>query len=168
MKKIMGLVFLLLLLVSATGFAETGIGVTAHYPIIMGVGGGDPELDDFWVGASLRTKQSILLLDLSALYALNGIAAGGILDIGVCFDLFMFRIAVLGGIDLKYYLVDVLERENFYWGPNVKANVDLKLGPVTAGLSGIIPLTRFISDDEHRKDSLLTFAGVSLNVIFWF
>jgi len=165
MKKVLVLAAVALLLFSASGFAETGIGVTANYPLWNYFWGDEQvNLKDFSVGATIRSKQSILLLDVTALYPLRGYGVAGLVDVGLCLDLFMFRIAVLGGLDARYGF----DSENFYWGPNIKANVDLKLGPATVGLSAVIPLTSIISDDDDRQMALLYFAGVSLNAIFWF
>jgi len=165
MKKVILLAAVALLLFSASGFAETGIGVTANYPLFYYFWGDEQvRFEDLSVGATIRSKQSILLLDVTALYPLRGFGVAGLVDVGVCLDLFMFRIALVGGLDAMYYF----DSENFYWGPNVKANVDLKLGPATVGVSAVIPLTSLISDDWHRQDALLYFAGVSLNAIFWF
>jgi len=165
MKKVLLFAVLALLLFSASGFAETGIGVTANYPIFHYFWGDEQvEFEDFSVGATIRSKQSILLLDVTALYPLRGYGVAGLLDVGVCFDLFMLRIAALGGLDVMYGF----ETEEFYWGPNIKANVDLKLGPATIGLSAVIPLTSLISDDDDTQMSLMYFAGLSLNLIYWF
>jgi len=165
MKKMLVISVAALLLLAASGFAETGIGVSANYPVFYYFWG-DEEVNfqDFSVGATIRSKQSILLLDVMALYPLRGYGVAGLFDVGLCFDLFMFRIAVAGGLDAYYSF----KSENFYWGPNVKANVDLKLGPATVGLSAVIPLTTLISDDDDRRFALLYFAGVSANLIFWF
>ena len=165
MKKVIVLAAVALLLFSASAFAETGIGVSAHYPIGYYFWGDEQvEFEDFSVGATIRSKQSILLLDVAALYPLAGFAVAGLADVGLCLDLFMFRIALVGGVDAIYFF----STENFYWGTNIKANVDLKLGPATIGLSGVMPLTVFLSDDNTQLDALSYFAGVSLNAIFWF
>jgi hypothetical protein len=165
MKKVLVFAVLVLLLFSVSGFAETGIGLSANYPIFHYFWGDEQvEFEDFSVGATIRMKQSILLLDVTALYPLRGYGVAGLFDVGLCFDLFMLRIAALGGLDAMYGF----DSENFYWGPNVKANVDLKLGPATVGLSVVIPLTSLISDDDDTQMSLMYFAGVSLNLIYWF
>lgn len=165
MKKVFLIAVLVLLLISAVGFTETGIGATAHYPFLFTEKGEKPELEDLLVGASVRSKHSILLLDLTGLYAVQGHLVAGLLDVGVCFDLFFFRLGVVGGLDAFY----TLDGEYFTWGPNIKTNVDLKLGPATVGLSGVIPLTSLITDDDYRAGDLRTvFAGISLNVMLWF
>lgn len=166
MKKVLVIAVLALLLMSVSGFAETGIGVTAHYPFyVVGLLGDEPSVDFLMIGASLRSKQSIFLLDVTGLYPLKGGLICGIVDIGVCFDVFFFRLAVAGGLDGFYSL----NSEDFFWGPNIKTNVDFKLGPATVGLSGVIPLTMLISDDEFRVGNLReVFTGISLNVIYWF
>jgi hypothetical protein len=165
MKKVCLIAVLALLLFAATGFSETGIGATAHYPIFFTEKGEKPQLDDLLVGASLRYKRSILLMDMTGLYAVQGHLVAGLLEGGVCFDLLLFRLALAGGLDALYNW----DIEYFTWGPNVKANVDVKLGPATIGLSAVLPLTSLITDDEDRAGDLrVVFSGISLNVMFWF
>jgi hypothetical protein len=164
MKKVVVAAVMALLLTSVSGFAETGIGATVYYPAFMEKYSGNSPLDHLLVGANLRSKHSILLLDISGLYELGNDLIMGFGDVGLCFDLFLFRIGVLGGVNVRYSW----NFDSFLWAPNVKADVDLKLGPATVGVSAVVPLPALVLDDSEEVATMRGYTGVSLNVLFWF
>jgi hypothetical protein len=168
MKKLLAVSVLALLLVSAAGAAETGIGVSALYP-----GWAIQNLDDgfrvnqIFIGATVRSKHSLLLLDLGGLYGFSESVVSGFADAGVCFDLFFFRFGLVGGINGLYLMDD----GEFSFCLNGKANVDVKLGPVTAGLSLMLPIYPVGAEfaDEYQYDILFAYhGGLYANLIYWF
>jgi hypothetical protein len=166
MKKIVLATVILLMVFTASGFTETGIGVTAHYPAWALYDAEEGiQMKQFFVGGTIRSKHSILLLDISALYHLMGSTLLGLADVGLCFDLFFFRLGLVGGFQGMYFM----KANEYSFCLNGKVNFDVKLGPATVGLSAVVPIYALRFDDQpDRGEGLFILAGVSLNLVYWF
>lgn len=158
---------MLLLALSGPGYAETGLGLSAGYPLWAAMMY-DAEFDAqaLFAGAVVRWKPSAFLLDAGVSRWLNGGLMLAYLDMGVCFDLWVFRFGLGGGIDLVRW-------SEPGWGSyselgfNGKLNFDVKLGRVTVGVSALVPIDALLS--EYPEDRLTIFAAQPMvNVLYWF
>jgi hypothetical protein len=165
MKKVLIIAGMLLVVVTGSVLAETGIGVSVAYPHFWMVQ--TPELEDIeWynlcLGATVRSKRSIFLLDLGGYYWFGSPSAFAYLDVGLCVDLFMLRIGLVGGIEGSFFWVI---EEGFDYSLNIKPNIDIKLGKVTAGLSALIP---FGIEDKKIAPTYYTPFLISASIMYWF
>ena len=140
MKKRFLLVLLLIILPFGL-FADFGIGGAVFYnsPVLIGqeVDTSGIGLSDFTFGANARYKFSFLQLDGLVLLTLGDNAvADAFLDVEACLDLLMLRLSAGLGPNLSYNFSDGGMETGF----NAKANVDLKLGKISLGLSYIMAL----------------------------
>ncbi len=144
-------------------FAETGFGVTAMYqsPMLSGRGPAPSTLDwdDFSFGGNLRFKLAFLQAETLALLTPGGgPALEGYLDGGLALDLFVLRLSAGVGPDLRYRF----DTGELRTGLNAKANVDLKLGRVSFGLSYILALDVQDGISLDRSNGLL-----GLTLLIW-
>jgi hypothetical protein len=165
MKKILILVFVLAF-IPLLSFAELGVGASAFFnsPVLIGQSVDTHELWDggFTFGADVRWKfLKILQLDALALITLDEINAVGLYaDAGLGFDLAILRLSAGVGPTLLFLGGDAPD-----WallGFNAKANADIKLGPISFGLSYLIDLNL---DDGIALDKSTGMLGA--NVLLW-
>jgi hypothetical protein len=158
-----------LLLIAATGVqADAGLGLSVGYPLYF--------IDEFgfdsqgiFVGINARWKPSLFLLDAGFAVCLAGGLSYGFLDVGLCFDLLFLRLALAAGFDFVRFSA-------YGWGSytdpgiNAKVNLDVKLGRVTVGVSGSIPVDMLIGSLNDTMDDDLRLLAVqpTLNVLYWF
>jgi len=166
MKKTLILV-LVLVFIPLLSFAELGVGASAFFnsPVLIGQDVDTHELWDggFTFGGSLRWKfLKLLQLDTLALITLDETPAAGLYaDAGLGFDLAILRLSAGVGPTLLFLGGDAPD-----WGLvgfNAKANADIKLGPLSVGLSYIMALNL---DDGIALDKSTGMLGA--NVLFWF
>jgi len=162
---------LLLVLAAGVCHGEVAVGVSAGYPLAVALiyeAGFDTDL--LLAGVAFRWKPSAFLLDLGVSRTLGLPILYGFLDIGVCADLAFLRFGLVGGVDL-------LRFSDPDWGSfnaagfNAKVNLDFKIGRLTVGLSGSIPLDlllQALTDDGIDEDFRLFAAQSTLNVMYWF
>jgi len=195
MKKIVVVAVAILALIPASVFgfsapkpSEFGLGLTASYPVgyafyYQANFGGLPEPWPMFWGATVKWKPGALVLDLGMSYwsgftnfdFWSGTAnfIYGYLGAGFALDLWIFRFWLGGSIDVVN--VSVPGDSNYSaFGVSAKTSLDLKLGPVTVGVSMAFPLDLLASmlaqGSVYEGDNLFRiFAGqASVNVVYWF
>jgi hypothetical protein len=166
MKKVLILV-LVLAFVPLLSFAEFGIGGSAYFnsPVLIGQAVDTHELWDggFTFGADFRWKLlKILQLDATALVTLDQTNSVGLFpNAGLVFDLAILRLSAGVGPTLVFLLDDVTDPAML--GFNAKANADVKLGPLSVGLSYIMAVNFDSGVALDRSTGML-----GANVLFWF
>jgi hypothetical protein len=133
----------------------------------------------FW-GVTLRYKPSALLIDSGVGVWELGNLSYGYLDLGLCIDVWAFRIALCGGVDAI-----IFNPSNFLYDPslpiycavgfNGKVILELKIGDTTVGLSAGIPVDTLVNGLRNNglsggtHDGLRLFtAQASLSLVYWF
>ena len=166
MKKIV-IVVLVLAFVPLLSFAEFGVGGSAFFnsPVLIGQDVDTHELWDggFTFGADFRWKLlKILQLDAMALVTLDEVNAVGLYpNAGLAFDLAILRLSAGIGPTLVFLLDDATDPTML--GFNAKANADIKLGPISFGLSYLMGLNFDGGVALERSTGML-----GANVLFWF
>jgi hypothetical protein len=165
MRKVLLLV-LVLAFVPLLSFAEVGIGASAFFnsPVLVGADIDKHELWDggFTFGGSLRWKLWILQLDALALVTLDETNSLGLYpNAGLGFDLAILRLSAGVGPNLVFLFDSPTDPTLF--GFNAKANADIKLGPLSFGLSYIMALNLDNGIALDRSTGML-----GANVLFWF
>lgn len=166
MKKIVILV-LALAFVPLLSFAELGVGASAYFqsPVLVGQSVDTHELWDggFTFGGDLRWKfLKFLQLDVPVLVSLDEVSSVGLLpNVGLVFDVAILRLSAGVGPTVMFLLDDVTDPALL--GFNAKANADVKLGPLSVGLSYIMALNL---DNGVALDKSTGMLGA--NVLFWF
>lgn len=152
MKRLLT-ILLLLAVVSAIGFAEFGVGVSAYYPLVETRLDEYPRFDSYHLGGSFRYKGRLLMAD-TTLFAKSfrgeGEDAGlwwlldAYVDAGVGFDLWILRMAVLAGVNYSHSISDfdasVLPDQFDGFGMNIRPILELKIGPLAFGGSVAVPV----------------------------
>jgi len=165
MKRV--LVVLVLCLVPLLSFAEFGLGAAAFFnsPVLIGQ---EPELSGlrsggFTFGGDLRFKLSILQLEALGLVTVEDGATALDLytDVGLALDVLFLRLSLGAGPNFTYVFGGGADPAMF--GFNIKANVDVKLGHFSLGVSYITGLMVDGGLDWDRSTGLL---GAS--VLYWF
>jgi hypothetical protein len=166
MKKILILI-VVLAFVPLLSFAEIGVGASAYFnsPVLVGQDVDTHALWDggFTFGGDLRWKfLKILQLDVPVLVAIDDVSSIGILpNLGLAFDLWILRLSAGVGPSVTFLLSDVTDPTLL--GFNAKANADIKLGPISVGLSYVMALN---FDSGVALDKSTGMLGA--NVLFWF
>lgn len=168
MKKIVWIALILLPIAAAGVQADAALGLSVGYPLyFIDELGFDSQ--GIFVGVNVRWKPSLFLLDAGFAVCLGGGLSYGFLDAGLCFDLLFLRLALTAGFDFVRFSA-------YGWGsytdPGINARVDLdvKLGRVTVGVSGSIPVDILIGSLNGTVDDDLRLLAVqpTLNVLYWF
>ncbi len=180
-------VLILLTAVAAAASAQVGVGITTAFPPALAAEsepsyGMEPQYTEFlfW-GITLRYKPSLLLIDVGVSQWEFGGLLYGYFDLGLCLDLWVFRFALCGGVDVINFSPSLLLQDPSYQdyhavGFNAKVSLDVKLGDSTVGLSAGIPLDTLVNALRtypslggalHDELRLFT-AQVSLNFVYWF
>jgi hypothetical protein len=182
MKKAMRIVLVLLAVIAAPVSAQVGIGLTAGYPVGYAVFyqenyGMLPDPAPLFWGATVKWKPSGVLLESGLGFWTAGSATltYGYIDLGAALDLWILRLGIAGGIDVVNASAPGYPSESAI-GLSAKPSLDLKLGPVTVGVSMAFPIDIIVSilrQEEggvYAGDNFLRiFAGhASLNVVYWF
>jgi hypothetical protein len=168
MSKLSWMAVILLLAGAAGAFAETGIGLSAGYPVYVLVDYGfEPEA--LFAGVVARWKPSLFLLDAGFAFLLGGGLTYGFLNAGLCIDLLFLRFALSAGLDFVHYG----EPGWSYLDPglNVRTSLDFKLGPVSLGVSAAVPvdvLIGFLRQEDVSSDLRVLACQPAVNLIYWF
>ena len=165
MKKTLILV-LVLAFIPLFAFAELGLGASAFFnsPMLIGQ---KPDISDlrsggFTFGADARFKfLKILQLETLGLVTVGDVTSIDLYaDAGLAFDLLFLRFSAGLGPIVFFLLSDV--KDPTLLGFNAKANVDIKLGRLSFGLSYIMDL---IIDNGIKLDTSTGMLGAT--VLFW-
>ena len=180
-------VLILLTAVDAAASAQVGVGITTAFPPALAAGsepsyGMEPQYTEFlfW-GITLRYKPSLLLIDVGVSQWQFGGLLYGYFDLGLCVDLWVFRFALCGGVDVINFSPSRLLQDPSYQdyhavGFNAKVSLDVKLWDSTVWLSAGIPLDTLVNalrnypslgGTTHDELRLFT-AQASLNFVYWF
>jgi len=164
MKKTLILV-LVLAFIPLLSFAELGLGASAFFnsPVLIGTPIDKSELREggFTFGGDARFKLSILQLEALGLVTLGDQKSIDLYaDAGLALDLAILRLS-LGVGPTVFFLLDSTDPNLV--GFNAKANVDVKLGRLSVGLSYIMDL---MVEDGIALDKSTGMLGA--NVLFWF
>jgi len=161
------LIVLALCLVPLLSFAELGVGGAAFFnsPMLIGqeVTSSGLTSGGFTFGGDLRFKLSILQLEALGLVTVAGgdTALDLYTDVGLALDLLFLRLSLGAGPNFTYVFGG--GADPFMPGFNAKANVDVKLGKISLGLSYIMGL---VVDGGVALDKSTGMLGVS--VLYWF
>jgi hypothetical protein len=158
------LILCILAIVPVAVFAELGVGGAAFYksPVLLGqaVDASGVNVNQFAFGGDARftlgwfQAEGLLLFSAGSVSSLNLF-----LDAGLALDLAMFRFSLGAGPNLTYNFTHSPATQA---GLNFKAGADLKLGPISVGLSYIMALNISNGIDVTTGSGLL---GAS--VLFW-
>ena len=160
---------LLLMVLATPGFAETGIGLSVGYPVWTIIAH-DLEFvaETLFVGVDFRWKPSLFQLDagLSKWMVPDSKVTSIYADAGICFDLWVLRVTLAGGFDAVHF-------GDIGWGPytdlglNAKANLDVKIGPVSVGANILVPFDIFRLPEPYNHPRVFS-AQAMVNVLYWF
>jgi hypothetical protein len=165
--------FILLLVVAWAGLADTGVGITAAYPMYFTpvVSDYDFEPSLIFGGVTLRWKPSALLVDVGLSFAYHGMLSSSFLNVGACFDLLILRVGLAAGLYLAG-ICDPDEGSYTVGGLDAKVNLDVKLGRISVGVSALVPpdvLLDLFSFYYDVEDDIRIVAGqAAVTVIYWF
>jgi hypothetical protein len=176
---------ILLAALAPSGVAQVGVGVTVGYPAVLAMEmetssmGYQYPVPLLW-GITLRYKPSALLIDSGVSVWEFGGLSYGYLDLGLCIDVWAFRIALCGGVDAIVFNPSNFQVDTslpVYWavGFNGKVLLELKIRNITVGLSAGIPVDALVnalrnnglSGGTHDGLRLVT-AQASLSLVYWF
>jgi hypothetical protein len=176
---------ILLAALAPPGIAQVGVGVTVSYSAGFALEmetssmGYQYPVPLFW-GVTLRYKPSALLIDSGvSVWELGGLSYG-YLDLGLCVDVWVFRIALCGGVDAIIFspsnsLDDSTLPVYYAAGFNGKVIIELKIGDATVGLSAGIPVDTLVNGLRNNglsggiHDGLrIVTAQASLSLVYWF
>jgi hypothetical protein len=138
MRKL--LLILVLVILPVALFAEWGIGGAAFYksPILLGqpVDTANLNVDQFSFGGDLRFKLAWFQAEALVLYATGDTnSLNAYLDAGLALDIAILRLSLGVGPNFTY---NFGESSPIQAGLNAKVSTDIKLGPVSFGLSYIM------------------------------
>ena len=164
MKKI--LLILIVLCVPAFVFADFQIGPTALYnfPLLKDEGVEKPELNasNFTFGADARLKLLIFQGSAMALYTPGWVDEMDItyaypsvdlhLDLGVAFDILMFRFGVGVGPSMQFTIAEEIS-DKVDLGVNGKASAEIQIGRIALALNYLV----MIDFEKGNPESLLNF-----------
>ena len=158
------LLVLLVVLLPAAAFAELGVGGAVLYnsPLLSGgkVDAIDFNVNKFSFGPDLRFKIWILQLEALVLGSFGSSSSlDGYLDAGLAFDILFLRLSAGAGINGTYNF----DNGSFDKGFNAKANVDLKFGKFSVGLTYILD----VAVDNGIKWNLSS-GLLGAQVMYWF
>ena len=176
--KIIAIGMCLLGLAGSACLAEVGIGISGAYSVGADVYYGDRYGAEFdpppvFLGALFRWKPSLFQLDAGAVFWPSGDLTQAYLDGGVCFSPGPFRIGLLGGVDA---MILTLPGWDSLWamGANIRVDLDVRLGRVSIGMSGTLPVDVLLSvlGEEAgvwdvRTEMRISSCLVSVNLIYW-
>jgi hypothetical protein len=160
------LIVLALCLVPLLSFAELGVGGAAFFnsPVLVGQPVDKSVFDNgFSFGGDLRLKLAILQLEALGLVTTGGgeTALDLYTDVGLALDVLFLRLSLGAGPNFTYIFGDAPDPSIL--GFNAKANVDVKLGHLSLGVSYIMGLA---VDNGIALDKSTGKLGVS--VLYWF
>jgi hypothetical protein len=163
MRK-MVLILAVIAMVPIAAFAEWGVGGAAFYksPVLIGqpIDVGNVNVDQFSFGGDLRFKlgwfqaEGLLLYSAGELQSLNMY-----LDAGVALDVAIFRLSLGVGPN---FAINFEQITPIQAGLNAKIGADVKLGPVSFGLSYIMALNLSNGVNVQTASGLL-----GVQVLFW-
>jgi hypothetical protein len=141
MKRVI-LILTVLVMLPVAVFADWGIGGAAFYksPVLIGqsIDTSNLNVDQFSFGGDLRFKLSWFQAEALLLYSAGDVdSLNAYLDAGVALDVAILRLSLGVGPNFVY---NFGESSPFQAGLNAKAGADIKLGPVSFGLSYIMAL----------------------------
>jgi hypothetical protein len=166
MKRALLAALVLVLLPAMAAFADFGIGGAAFFnsPYLLGqeVNKSDLNVDQVTFGGDMRLKLSILQGEALALYATgDGVQSLNIyLDAGLALDILLLRISAGVGPN---FVFNIDEKDKpVQTGLNGKLSADVKLGPISVGLSYIMDL-----NIDHGIDLQTSSGLLGAQVLLW-
>ena len=163
MRKII-LILAILAMVPIAVFAEWGIGGAAFYksPVLLGqaVDTSGVGVDQFSFGGDVRFKFSLFQAEALVLYSAGSVSSLDMyLDGGLALDIAILRLSLGVGPNFTYNFSNSPVTQE---GLNAKAGADIKLGPISVGLSYIMALD--ITNGVNVKTST---GLLGVNLLFW-
>ena len=134
------LILAILVILPVAVFAEFGIGGAAFYksPVLIGqpLDVANMNVDQFSFGGDLRLKLGWFQAEALVLYATGDVnSLNAYLDAGVALDIAILRLSLGVGPNFTY---NFGEDSPMQAGLNAKVGADIKLGPISFGLSYIM------------------------------
>jgi hypothetical protein len=163
MKKLV-LIFAVLALLPIAAFAEWGVGGAAFYksPVLIGqpIDVGNVNVDQFSFGGDLRFKLGWFQAEGLLLYSAGEIQSINMyLDAGVALDVAILRLSLGVGPNFN---INFGQSSPIQTGLNAKIGADVKLGPISFGLSYIMALNLANGVNVQTGSGLL-----GVQVLFW-
>jgi hypothetical protein len=165
MKRVI-LILAVLVILPVAVFADWGIGGAAFYksPVLLGqpVDTSNVNVDQFSFGGDLRLKLGWFQADGLVLYSGGEVdSLNAYLDAGVALDVAILRLSLGVGPNFVYNF----DGSSSPWqaGLNAKVGADLKLGPVSFGLSYIMAMNLDNGFYVRTGSGLL-----GAQILFWF
>jgi len=163
MRKLI-LILAVLVILPVAVFAEWGIGAAAFYksPVLLGqpVDISNLNVDQFTFGGDLRLKLSWFQAEALVLYSAGDVdSLSAYLDAGLALDIAILRLSLGAGPIFTY---NFGESSPMQAGLNGKVGADIKLGPISFGLSYIMALNFDNGLYVNTSSGLL-----GAQVIFW-
>lgn len=136
------LILAVLLILPVAVFADWGIGGAAFYksPVLLGqpIDTNNLNVNQFSFGGDLRFKLSWFQAEALLLYSAGDVnSLNAYLDAGMALDVAILRLSLGAGPNFTY---NVGESSPIQAGLNAKVGADVKLGPISFGLSYIMAL----------------------------
>ena len=136
------LILAVLLILPVAVFADWGIGGAAFYksPVLLGqpIDTNNLNVNQFSFGGDLRFKLSWFQAEALLLYSAGDVnSLNAYLDAGLALDVAILRLSLGAGPNFTY---NVGESSPIQAGLNAKVGADVKLGPISFGLSYIMAL----------------------------
>jgi hypothetical protein len=163
MRK-MALILAVLVVLPIAAFAEWGVGGAAFYksPVLMGqpIDAANVNVDQFSFGGDLRFKLGWFQAEGLLLYSDGEIQSLNIyLDAGVALDVAIVRLSLGAGPN---FITNFGQSAPIQAGLNAKVGADIKLGPISFGLSYIMALNLSNGVNVQTASGLL-----GVQVLFW-
>ena len=163
MKKLV-LILLVLAILPAVTFAQFGIGGAVLYksPVLLGqkVDTSNHNVDQFSFGVDARLKLTFFQAEGLVLYSAGTVnSLSAYLDAGVVLDLKVVSVSLGVGPNFNN---NFGADKPMQAGYNAKLSTDLKLGPVSVGLSYIMAMSIDNGVDVNTRSGL-----VGAQVLFW-
>jgi len=166
MRKIV-LVVVVLMVLSTMAFAQgvgVGIGGAAFYksPYLLGQvpDVGNLNVNQFVFGGDVRLKVSVFQAEALLLFAAGSLSSfNAYLDAGIALDIAIVRLSLGAGPNLTFNFGDAAPVQA---GLNAKLGADIKLGPISFGLSYIMALSLATAPYANIWSGLL-----GAQVLYW-
>lgn len=158
------LILAVLLILPVAVFADWGIGGAAFYksPVLLGqpIDTNNLNVNQFSFGGDLRFKLSWFQAEALLLYSAGDVnSLNAYLDAGMALDVAILRLSLGAGPNFTY---NVGESSPIQAGLNAKVGADVKLGPISFGLSYIMALNMDNGLYINTGSGLL-----GVQVLFW-
>jgi len=163
MRKVI-LILAVLAILPAAAFADLGVGGAAFFksPVLLGqpIDLENLNVNQFSFGGDVRLKWNWFQAEALVLYSAGEVSSlNAYLDVGVALDILIVRLSAGAGPN---FVFNFIQDSPLQAGLNVKIGADIKVGPVSVGISYIMALGITNGIDITTSSGLL-----GVQVLFW-